>query len=111
MIIFSIIIMGCLLGFALEKPTQAQHPPNTPKKPKKSVDVDAIREELTFLEVRCQNLIDLLNCIDLIYGKSHDTKKQAQMIQKRMSIDQQYHNAMKKRYKLERILQEYDEYS
>lgn len=63
------------------------------------------------MEVRCQNLMELLDCIDLIYGKSKDTKKQAQLIQKRMSIDQQYHNAMKKRYKLERILQEYDEYS
>lgn len=109
MIIFSIIIMGCLLGLVLEKPIQVQLPPNTPKKLKKSVDVDAIREELTFLEIRCQNLIELLDCIDLIYGKSHDTKKQAQLIQKRMSIDQEYHSAMKKRYKLERILQEYDE--
>ena len=45
--------MGCLLGLALEKPIQAQRPPNTPKKPKKVVDVDAIQEELTFLEVRC----------------------------------------------------------
>ena len=80
-----------------------------PTKHTKNIDVDAIREELTFLEIRCQNLIDLLNCIDLIYGKSHDTKKQAQLIQKRMSIDEQYHSAMKKRYKLERILQEYDE--
>ena len=109
MIIFSIIIMGCLLGLVLEKPIQVKLPPNTPKKLKKSVDVDAIREELTFLEIRCQNLIELLDCIDLIYGKSHDTKKQAQLIQKRMSIDQEYHSAMKKRYKLERILQEYDE--
>ena len=99
------------MGIALKKPTQAQSPSNTPKKPKKSVDVDAIREELTFLEIRCQNLIELLDCIDLIYGKSHDAKKQAQLIQKRMSIDKQYHNAMTKRYKLERILREYDEYS
>lgn len=111
MIIFSIILMGCLLGLALDKPIQAQRPPNTPKKPKKSVDVDAIREELTFLEIRCQNLIDLLNCIDLIYGKSHDAKKQAQLIRKRMTIDQQYHNAMQKRYKLEKLLRDYDEYS
>ena len=109
MIIFSIIIMGSLLGIVLEKPIQVKIPPNTSKKLKKSVDVDAIREELTFLEIRCQNLIELLDCIDLIYGKSHDTKKQAQLIQKRMSIDQEYHSAMKKRYKLERILQEYDE--
>ena len=100
--------MGCLLGFALEKPTQAQHPPNTPKKLKKSADVDAIREELTFLEIRCQNLIELLDCIDLVYGKSHDTKKQAQLIQKRMAIDQQYHAAMQKRYKLDRLLNQYE---
>ena len=70
----------------------------------KNIDIDAIHEELTFLEVRCQNLIELLDCIDLIYGKSHDAKKQAQLIQKRMAIDKQYHAAMQKRYKLERLL-------
>ena len=108
MIIFSIIIMGCLLGLALEKPTQVQHPPNTPKKPKKSVDVAAIREELTFLEIRCRNLTELLDCIDLMYGKSHDVKKRAQLIQKRMTIDAQYHAAMQKRYKLEGLLNQYE---
>lgn len=104
MIMFSIIIMGCLLGLALEKSTQAQRPLNTPKKPKKSVDIDAICEELAFLEIRCKNLIELLKCIDLMYGKSHDTKKRAQLIQKRMTIDAQYHSAMQKRYKLTRML-------
>lgn len=115
MIIFSIIIMGCLLGLALEKLTQAHYAlytrTCTTKKQKKPIDVYAIKEELTFLEMRCEQLIDLLNCIDLIYGKSKDTKKQAQLIRKRMTIDAQYHAAMQKRYKLERILQEYDEYS
>lgn len=98
------------MGFALHTGYNTQTPqaPLVTKRIK-NIDVDAIREELTFLEIRCQNLIELLDCIDLIYGKSHDTKKQAQLIQKRMSIDKQYHNAMKKRYKLERILQEYDE--
>lgn len=115
MIIIIIIGFGCCLGFALHIGYNAQTPIHPqaikPTKQTKHIDVDAIREELTFLEIRCQNLIELLDCIDLIYGKSHDTKKQAKLIQKRMSIDQQYHNAMKKRYKLERILQEYDEYS
>ena len=110
MIIIIFISLGCCLGFALRIGYNAQ----TPQEPLvtkqiKNIDVDAIQEELTFLEVRCQNLTELLHCIDLIYGKSHDTKKQAQLIQKRMTIDQQYHNAMKKRYKLERILQEYDD--
>lgn len=95
------------IGYNTQTPT---HPQATkPIKQTKHIDVDAIQEELTFLEVRCQNLIELLDCIDLIYGKSHNAKKQAQLIQKRMSIDQQYYNAMKKRYKLERILQEYNE--
>lgn len=118
MIIIILIGLGCCLGLALHTGKHGQTPthPQAAKskkqiKPAKHVDVDAICEELTFLEIRRQNLIELLNCIDLIYGKSHDTKKQAQLIQKRMRIDQQYHNAMKKRYKLERILQEYDEYS
>lgn len=113
MLIIIIIDIGCCLGFALHIGYNAQTP-QTPQVSKlvthtKNIDVDAIHEELTFLEIRCQNLIELLDCIDLIYGKSHDTKKQAQLIQKRMSIDQQYHNAMKKRYKLERILQDYDD--
>ena len=116
MIIIIIIGIGCCLGFALHIGYNTQTP-QTPQvlhmtklaKHAKNIDVDAIQEELTFLDVRCQNLTELLDCIDLIYGKSHDAKKQAQLIQKRMSIDQQYHNAMKKRYKLERILQEYNE--
>lgn len=97
------------IGYNAQTPQAPLRPPAT--KQIKNIDVNAIKEELTFLEVRCHNLIELLDCIDVIYGKSHDTKKQAQLIQKRMGIDQQYHSAMKKRYKLERILQEYDEYS
>ena len=104
------------MGFALHTRYSTQTPQHPqvlrmtkPVKHTKNIDVDAIQEELTFLELRCQNLTELLDCIDLIYGKSHDAKKQAQLIQKRMSIDQQYHNAMKKRYKLERILQEYND--
>lgn len=113
MIIIIIISLGCCLGFALHTGYNTQTP-QTPQVSKlvkhtKNIDVNALHEELTFLEIRCQNLIELLDCIDLIYRKSHDTKKQAQLIQKRMSIDQQYHSAMKKRYKLERILQEYNE--
>lgn len=104
------------MGFVLHTGKHGQTP-QTPQvlyrtklaKHIKKIDVDAIQEELTFLEIRCQNLIELLDCIDLIYGKSKDTKKQAQLIQKRMTIDQQYHNAMKKRYKLERILQDHDD--
>ena len=113
MIIIILISLGCYLGFVLRIWYNAQTPQvlrmTEPAKHVKNIDVDAIQEELTFLEIRCQNLIELLDCIDLIYGKSHNAKKQAQLIQKRMSIDQQYHNAMKKRYKLERILQEYDD--
>lgn len=116
MIIIILIGIGCCLGFALHIGYNTQTPQTPqvlhmtkPTKHAKNIDVDAIQEELTFLEVRCQNLTELLACIDLIYGKSHDAKKQAQLIQKRMSIDKQYHNAMKKRYKLERILQEYDD--
>ena len=113
MIIIIIISLGCCLGFALHTGYNTQTPQRQqilrmtkPAKHTKNIDIDAIHEELTFLEVRCQNLIELLDCIDLIYGKSHDAKKQAQLIQKRMSIDQQYHNAMQKRYKLEKLLQE-----
>ena len=116
MIIIIIISLGCCLGFALHIGYNTQTPQRQqilrmtkPAKHVKNIDVDAIQEELTFLEIRCQNLTELLDCIDLIYGKSHDVEKHAQLIQKRMSIDQQYHSAMKKRYKLERILQEYDE--
>lgn len=113
MIIIILISLGCYLGFVLRIWYNAQTPQvlrmTEPAKHVKNIDVDAIQEELTFLEIRCQNLIELLDCIDLIYGKSHNAKKQAQLIQKRMSIDQQYHNAMKKRYKLERSLQEYDD--
>ena len=116
MIIIMIIGLGYCLGFALRIRYNMQTPQTPrvlhmtkPAKHIKNIDVNAIQEELTFLEVRCQNLIELLDCIDLMYGESHDTKKQAQLIQKRMSIDQQYYNAMKKRYKLERILQEYNE--
>lgn len=118
MIVIIIIGLGCCLGFALRTGYNTQTP-QTPQvlymrklaKHTKNIDVNAIQEELTFLEIRCQNLIELLDCIDLIYGKSHDTKKQAQLIQKRMSIDQQYHAAMQKRYKLEKLLQEHDKYS
>ena len=100
--------MGCLLVLVLEKPIQVHHTrytrTRTTKKQKKPIDVYAFKEELTFLEMRCEQLIDLLNCIDLIYGKPKDTKKQAQLIRKRMTIDAQYHAAMQRRYKLERLL-------
>ena len=102
MIIIIIIGLGCCLGFVLHIGYNTQTPQL------KNIDVNAIQEELTFLKVRCQNLIELLDCIDLVYGKSHDTKKQAQLIQKRMAIDQQYHAAMQKRYKLERLLNQYE---
>ena len=93
------------IGYNTQTPQRQQIPRMTkPAKRTKNIDIDAIREELMFLEVRCQNLTELLDCIDLIYGKSHDTKKQAQLIQKRMAIDKQYHAAMQKRYKLERLL-------
>lgn len=115
MIIIIIIGLGCCLGFALHIGYNMQTPEvlhmTKPEKHVKNIDVDAIREELTFLEGRCQNLIELLKCIDLIYGKSSDTKKQAQLMQKRMAIDAQYHAAMQRRYKLEKLLQEYDEYN
>ena len=115
MIIIIIIGLGCCLGFALHIGYNTQTPQRQqilrmtkPAKHTKNIDIDAIHEELTFLEVRCQNLTELLYCIDLIYGKSHDAKKQAQLIQKRMTIDQQYHAAMQKRYKLERLLNHFE---